>query len=139
MTPVESDGSATRTFGRFLAHRPDFVILALALPLFLALDWPIAAWGVVTVLWIAQFILQVVLDAKAASSTDPKRVMGLYMAGALARGWGVATALLITGLVDRETGLYAIVLTAVVFTSYFIAKLFGRLFDEADTVTEAQK
>lgn len=139
MTAPGSDGSAARSFGRFLAHRPDFIVLAVALPLFIAFDWPLAAWGIVTVLWIAQFALQVVLDTKAANSTDPKRVMGYYMAGALARGWTVATALLITGLVDRDTGLYAIALTAVVFTSYFIAKLFGRLFDEADTVKEAQQ
>lgn len=138
MTVEGSEGSAMKSFGRFLLHRPDFVVLAVALPLFLALNWPIAAWGVVTVLWIAQFALQVVLDSKAAASNDPKRVMGYYMAGALGRGWTVATALLITGLVDRETGMYAIALTAVVFTTYFVAKLFNRLFDEADTIAEAQ-
>lgn len=130
--------SPARTFGRFLLVRPDFIILALALPLFIALDWPLAAWAIVTVLWTLQFVLQVVLDKKASTSTDPKRVMGYYMAGALGRGWSVATALLITGLIDREVGMFAIALTAVIFTAYFVAKLFGRLFDEADTVSEAQ-
>lgn len=133
-----SGSGPLRTLGRFLAVRPDFVLLALALPLFIALSWPIVSWAIVAVLWVGQFVLQVVLDKKAQSSTDPKRVMGYYLAGALGRGWSVATVLLITGLIDQEVGLYAIALTAVIFTAYFVAKLFNRLFEEADNVVEAQ-
>ncbi|MFY9488245.1 MAG: hypothetical protein WAP35_06065 [Solirubrobacterales bacterium] len=122
---------------RFIARRPDFVVLFIALPVFIAAEWPIVAWGVVTVLWTLQFALQLVLDDRVKKATNPRQVMGLLAGGALARGWSVATALLITGLIDERTGMFAIVLTMIVFTSYFIAKLFSRLFEESEAVNGA--
>jgi len=64
-------------------------------------------------------------------------VIGLLAGGALARGWAVATVLLVLGLVADDAVLYAIVLTMVVFTVYFIAKVFNRLTNESDAVVRA--
>ena len=122
---------------KFLKLRPDFVALAIALPIFIAASWPLLAWGVVALVWTAQAVIQIGLDAKVAGSDDPRRVIGLLAGGALARGWAVATVLLILGLVADDAVLYAIVLTMVVFTVYFIAKVFNRLTNESDAVVRA--
>ncbi len=121
----------------FFKLRPDFIVLALALPVFLVAEWPIVAWITVAVAWTAQTIIQFALEAKVAESDNPRRVIGLLAGGALARAWMVATVLLILGLLAEDSVLYAIVLTMVVFTVYFVAKVFTRLVSESDAVVDA--
>ncbi|MBI5310469.1 MAG: hypothetical protein HZB14_05520 [Actinobacteria bacterium] len=133
----ESPSGAARTALRFFGRRPDFLLLAVALPVFLATELPLAAWAVVAAVWTLQAVLQVAFDAKVASTDNPRRVIALLAGGALVRAWTVATALLITGLLDKDTGLIAVVFTLVLFTLYFAARVFGRLLDDADTVSEA--
>ena len=139
LTTTGDPAAGGPVIGRFLLRRPDFVVLALALPIFFAAGLPLLSWAAVTIVWVLQFALQAYLDHKVADSTDPKKVLGMLAGGALARAWLVATALLITGLIDRETGLYAILLTMVVFTVYFAAKVMGRLFEESEAVKGAGK
>lgn len=135
MTP-ENNGVSMSPL-TFFKLRPDFIVLALALPVFLLADWPIIAWATVAVAWTLQTIIQFALEAKVADSDNPRRVIGLLAGGALARAWSVATVLLILGLVAEDSVLYAIVLTMVVFTVYFIAKVFNRLISESDAVVNA--
>lgn len=121
----------------FLKLRPDFIVLVLALPVFVLAGWPIIAWGTVAVVWSLQAGIQLALESKAASTTNPRQVIGLLAGGALVRGWSVATALLILGLLNKDAALYAIVLTLVLFTIYFTARVFTRLVAESDAVAEA--
>lgn len=122
---------------RFFARRPDFLLLAVAPLVFVAADLPLVAWAVVASVWTLQSLLQLAFDAKVAKTDNPRRVIALLAGGALVRAWTVATALLITGLIDKDTGLIAVVFTLVLFTLYFAARVFGRLLDDADTVSEA--
>lgn len=128
---------AGRTALRFFARRPDFLLLAVAPIVFVAADLPLASWAVVAAVWTFQSLLQVVFDAKVAATDNPRRVIALLAGGALVRAWTVATALLITGMIDKDTGLIAVLFTLVLFTLYFAARVFGRLLDDADTVSEA--
>lgn len=136
---IEQPAGPLHLTARFLAVRPDFIILGLALPTFIVFGWPLIAWIAVAAIWTVQFGVQLVLDRKAAASDDPKRVMSYYMGGALGRAWSVATVLLVVGLVDRPAAIYAIALTAVVFTTYFVARVINRLAGEAETVMEAER
>ncbi|MGB0872334.1 MAG: hypothetical protein ACPGWS_03575 [Solirubrobacterales bacterium] len=138
-TGSAGSGSAGGTVIRFSLRRPDFVVLAIALPIFLAAGWPVLAWGAVTLVWILQFALQVFLDSRVEGATDPKKVIGILAGGALARAWTVATALLILGLIDRETGVYGVILTMIVFTAYFAARVISRLVEESEAVKGAGK
>lgn len=138
-TGSAGSGSAGGTFLRFLLRRPDFIVLAVALPIFLAAGWPVLAWAVVAVVWTLQFALQVFLDTRVEGATDPKKVIGILAGGALARAWSVATALLVLGLIDRDTGVYGVILMMVVFTAYFAARVIGRLFEESEAVKGAGK
>ena len=108
----------------FLKIRPDFIVLAGALPVFILAEWPL-------------IVIQFLLEAKVADSDNPRQVIGLLAGGALARAWSVATVLLLLGLFAEDTVLYAIVLTMIVFTVYFVAKVFTRLVGESDAVVNA--
>jgi hypothetical protein len=121
----------------FLKLRPDFIVLVLALPVFVVADWPLVAWATVAVVWTLQAVLQFTLEAKASTATNPSHVIGLLAGSALVRGWSVATGLLILGLLNKDAALYAIVLTLVLFTIYFTARVFTRLMAESDAVAEA--
>lgn len=121
----------------FLKIRPDFIVLAGALPVFILAEWPLIAWGTVAVAWSIQTVIQFLLEAKVAGSDNPRQVIGLLAGGALARAWSVATVLLLLGLFAEDAVLYAIVLTLIVFTVYFVAKVFTRLVGESDAVVNA--
>lgn len=128
-----------RNLLRFFARRPDFIVLLLAPPVFVAAGLPMVAWAVVAVLWIIQTILQYMIDARVEASSDPRRTILLLSGGALARAWAVATALLVLGLIDERAGLTAVVFTLILFTFYFAARVIGRGLNEAETATEGGK
>ena len=57
------------------------VVIALALPVFLAAGWPLAGWGLAAVLWLAAQTLSVVLTRlrPGASNLAASGVVGLSM------------------------------------------------------------
>lgn len=109
----------------------DLLLLALALPLFLAAGLPLAGWAVGGGAWVAQRALQEYLDRRARASTDPRTVVGLLAGSMIARGWFVAIAVFLVGLSDNEAGLAAAVLVIALFTVYFTVRMILRPF-EAD-------
>jgi hypothetical protein len=107
----------------------DLLLLALALPIFLAAGLPMAGWIVGGGAWVAQRVLQEYLDRRAGASTDPRTVVGLLAGSMIARGWFVAIAVFLVGLSDNEAGLAAAVLVIALFTVYFTTRMILRPFE----------
>jgi hypothetical protein len=109
----------------------DLLLVALALPVFLAAGLPLAGWAAGGGAWVAQRILQEYLDRRASASKDPRTVVGLLAGSMITRGWFVAIAVFLVGLGDNEAGLAAAVLVIALFTVYFTTRMILRPF-EAD-------
>src|ERR671923_2921936 len=76
----------------------DFAILAIALPVFIAADLPLAGWAAVAAAWSAQRAIKAGINKRARESDDPRTVAGLLTASMLARAWLVAGAIFVVGL-----------------------------------------
>ncbi|HEX2103512.1 MAG TPA: hypothetical protein VHF51_07660 [Solirubrobacteraceae bacterium] len=106
----------------------DLVLLALALPVFLAAGLPLLGYAAGAAAWLAQRALQLWLNRRAAASDDPRTVVGLAAGSMIGRGWLVALTIFAAGLSDEEAGLAAAVLVIVLFTAYFTVSMIMRPF-----------
>jgi len=111
----------------------DLLLVALALPVFLAAGLPLAGLAVGGGVWVGQRALQTYLDRRAGASKDPRTVVGLLAGSMIARGWLVAIAVFLVGLSDNEAGLAAAVLVIVLFTFYFAVRMILRTVDTPRT------
>jgi hypothetical protein len=107
----------------------DLLLVALALPLFLAAGFPLAGWAVGGGAWVLQRALQEYLQRRASASKDPRAVVGLLAGSMIGRGWFVAIAVFLVGLSDNEAGLAAAVLVITLFTVYFTVRMITRPFE----------
>ena len=106
----------------------DIVLLALALPVFLAAGLPMLGWAAAAVAWLAQRALQLWLNRRAAASDDPRTVVGIAAGSMIGRGWLVALTIFAAGLSDEDAGLAAALLVIVLFTAYFTVSMIMRPF-----------
>jgi hypothetical protein len=117
-------------------HYLDLVLLAAALPVFIAADLPMAGYIVVAAVWIVQHAIELATDravARAVERGDRRAAMGWIGATTLARVWIVALAVLLVGLLSsKDAGLAAAVLAAILFTVHFAARLLGRMLAPPD-------
>ncbi len=107
----------------------DLVLLALALPVFIAAGLPMAGYAAGAGAWLAQRGLQVYVDRRARASDDPRTVVGLMAGSMLARAWLVAIVIFVVGLSNNQAGLAAAVLVVALFTIYFTMGMILRPFD----------
>jgi len=111
----------------------DLVLLAAALPVFLAADLPIAGYAVIAGVWIVQHGIELAADraaARAVAEGNRRAAMGWIGATTLARVWIIALAVLLVGLLSsKDAGLAAAVLAAILFTVHFGARLLVRLLE----------
>ena len=115
-----------------MAHYLDLIVLALALPVFLAAGLPVAGWLAAGGAWVAQRVIRGVLEGRARASDDPRTVAGLTAGSMLARGWLVALTVFVVGVsTSNETGLSAAVLVVALFTVHFSMNMFMRPFEDA--------
>ena len=116
-----------------MARYPDLVVLAVALPVFVAAGLPMLGYVVIAGVWLAQAAVQLWVDRHVARSLASGRrnaAMGSLAAATLGRVWVVALAILLVGLLgDREDGLAAALLAAVLVTAHFVGMFVGRLLD----------
>ena len=118
--PGPAGPSAMRTLLRF----PDFLVLAIALPVFIAADLPIVGWAVAAVTWLASSILIIFMQSRAAHATEARHQVGLVVGGSLARAWIAAAGILIAYLIGGEdAGLACALLMILLFTIYFFNKM----------------
>ena len=94
----------------------DLVVLALALPVFLAAGVPIVGWAFVAGMWMALRLLPGWLRNRAAAADDPRRGTMVLAAGMMVRVWSLALTIFAAGAIDREAGLGAALLSIVLVT-----------------------
>jgi hypothetical protein len=107
----------------------DLALLALALPIFVAAGLPLLGYVGAAGGWLLQRGVQILIERRARASDDPRTVAGLLTGSMLARGWIVAGSIFIVGLVEREAGLSAAILSIALFTCYFTGQMISRPFE----------
>ena len=103
----------------------DLVVLALALPVFLAAGLPLLGWAGIAAVWVLHRAAHAGFLRRAEASGNPRSAVGLMSVSLIGRVWLLALAVLV-GLIDRDAGLPAALLTAVVFQVWFTAFIVGR-------------
>ena len=104
----------------------DLVVLALALPVFLAAGLPLLGWAGIAAVWVLHRAAHAGFLRRAEASGNPRSAVGLMSVSLIGRVWLLALAVLAVGLIDRDAGLPAALLTAVVFQVWFTAFIVGR-------------
>ncbi len=110
-----------RTVLRF----PDFIVLGVALPVFLLADWPVAGWAVAAVGWFIQAVVIGYMEHRAVHATEARHQVGLVVGASLVRAWIAAGTILAAYLIaGDDAGLACALLMIALFSIYFVNKLF---------------
>ena len=111
----------------------DLAVLALALPVFLVAGWPLLGYGVIAVVWLIQRAVQVAAErrtSRALAEGDRRSAMGVLAGSILGRVWLVTLSiLLVGGLAERQDGLAAAILSAILVTVSLATHALGRVFE----------
>jgi len=116
-----------------LIRYADLALLAVAAPVFLVADLPMLGYAAIAAAWIVQRLVLSAAQRRAAASLaagERRAAVGVTAASTLGRVWFVALCVLLVGVLgDREDGLAAAVLAAVLFTAQLggiaISRMFG--------------
>ena len=109
----------------------DLVVLALALLAFLVAGWPLVGYVATAVAWLLQRGIQEIATRRALATGDRRAALGVLAGTMMGRIWLLALAVLGAGLAEREAGLAAGILAAVLFTVYLSTSLIIRPLEEA--------
>ena len=101
----------------------DLGLLALALPAFAIGGWPLLGYAATAAAWLLQRAIQEFATRRALATGDRRAVMGVIAGTMVGRLWLMGLTVLGAGLVEREAGLAAGVLAAVLFTVFFSTTL----------------
>ena len=116
----------------------DLVLLAVALPVFIAAGFPMAGYLAVAGIWIVMYAIELLSNRAiegAVTRRDRRAAMGWLGATGLARAWIVALGVLITGLVaGKGAGLSAAVLAAILFTVHLGSRVLLKLAESREPV-----
>ena len=110
----------------FLVRYLDLLLLVMALPFFLGAGLPLLGWGAASAAWLAQRGIAALLQRRAEESRDPKTVAGLMTASMIVRGWIMALTIFGAGLIEREAGLSAAVLSLLVVSVHLTMRMVTR-------------
>ena len=133
MSTLAIDGSRELESGRrpgVALRYGDLALLALALPAFIIAGWPLLGYAVAAAAWLAQRGIHHLAARRITRSIaggDRRAALGIMAASTLGRVWLIALAVLIVGLVEREAGLAAALLSVALFTLYFGGRVLDRL------------
>ncbi|HEY6654229.1 MAG TPA: hypothetical protein VI028_08890 [Solirubrobacterales bacterium] len=109
----------------------DLVLLAVALPVFIAADLPMTGYLVVAGVWLALYGIEIGANraiAGAVARRDRKAAMGWLGATGLASAWIVTLAVLLVGLAaGKDAGLAAAVLSLILFTVHLGSRILLRV------------
>ena len=138
MSTLALEGSSAASQSRMASalRYLDLVLLAVALPVFIATDLSMTAYAVVAGIWLVLYGIEIGANRAIAGATerrDRRAVMGWMGATGLARAWVVALAVLIVGLTaGKPAGLAAAVLALVLFTVHLGSRVLLRALSGAD-------
>jgi hypothetical protein len=125
--------TASRIPGAELVRYLDLLVLVIALPVFIAVDAPIAGYLAAGGAWLAGRAGKAIADrrrAVALRAANRNAALGLTAATMLGRLWILAAAILIVGLVgDRDAGLAGALLAAALVTTYLAGEGLAVLID----------
>lgn len=108
----------------------DLGLLALALPAFIVAGWPLLGYAVAAAAWLAGRGIEYAAKRRAIrslASGERRTALGTMAAATLGRVWLITLSVLVVGLVEREAGLAAALLSLALFTLYMAAKVLDRL------------
>jgi hypothetical protein len=111
----------------------DLIALAAALAIFLLGGFPLLGYAVAAAAWLAQRGVQSLANRRMRehlAAGNRQKAMGIIAGTTLGRVWLMATAVLLVGVAERESGLAAAVLLAALFTISFAAQGLSALLDE---------
>jgi hypothetical protein len=118
-----------------LSKYVDLIVLTAALAVFLIGGLPMLGFAAGAAAWLTQRGIQMIAGRRARAELaagNRQRAMGVIAATTLGRVWLMATAVLLVGIAEREAGLAAAVLVAVLFTISFAAQGLSHLFGEPE-------
>jgi hypothetical protein len=114
-----------------LIRYADLALLAIALPVFVIADLPMLGYAAIAAAWLVQRAAFLIAERRVAASLaagERRAAVGVKAASTLGRAWFVAACVLLVGLLgDREDGLAAAVLAAVLFTAQFAGTALARM------------
>jgi hypothetical protein len=118
-----------------LLRHIDLLLLVVAAAVFVAAGLPLLGYGVAAGAWLATKAMGIALDRRIASSLQEgkrREAMGVTAAAGMGRVWIIALAVLLVGLADRDAGLAAAVLSAILFTTYMVTQLASAMFGDEE-------
>ena len=108
----------------------DLVLLAIALPVFLAAGLPLLGYATALVIWLMWRAIGAYAERKARATPDLGRMAAITTGSMIGRGWLMGLTLLAVGLsAGDDVGLSAAVLCVVLFTVSFTTRLVLRPFE----------
>jgi hypothetical protein len=104
----------------------DVAIVVLAAPFVILLGAPVLGYVVGVAVWIAQRILEAVLES-AARRGDVRRAIGIKVASMIGRTWLIGVGILAVGLAaEREDGFTAAIVCLAAYTVHLATSLILR-------------
>ena len=110
----------------------DLLALIAALAVFLLGGFPLLGFAVAAGVWVAQRVIQVLAQRRMKAELaagNRQTAIGIVAGSTLGRVWLMATAVLLVGVVERESGLAAAILLLALFTLSFAAQGISHLLD----------
>jgi putative exporter of polyketide antibiotics len=118
-----------------LLRHIDLFLLVAAAAVFVAADLPMLGYAVAAGAWLLAKGLGALLERRIAASLEAgkrREAMGVTAAAGLGRVWIIALAVLLVGLSDRDAGLAAAVLSAILFTTYMLTQLITQFLGDEE-------
>jgi hypothetical protein len=113
----------------------DLIALLAALAVFLLGDLPLLGFAVAAAVWLLQRGIQMLAQRRMKqelAAGNRQKAMGIVAGSTLGRVWLMATAVLLVGIAERESGLASAILLLALFTISFAAQGLAHLFDEPE-------
>jgi cobalamin synthase len=111
----------------------DLLALVAALAVFLLGEFPLLGFAVAAAVWLTQRGIQMLAQRRMRQELargNRQKAMGMVAGSTLGRVWLMATAVLLVGIAERESGLAAAILLLALFTISFAAQGLAHLFDD---------
>jgi hypothetical protein len=111
----------------------DLIALLAALAVFLLGDLPMLGFAVAAAVWLLQRGIQMLAQRRMKqelAAGNRQKAMGIVAGSTLGRVWLMATAVLLVGIAERESGLASAILLLALFTLSFAAQGLAHLFDD---------